>query len=134
MRRFYTIATLLLTLLAIGACNNKPHTLYAISIKEDAVCTSASQEVTISYLVHDNIMFSDTKFSATVDEAWARVIDTSTIGEVVLEVDENEGDTRTATIKISAPGCVSAKAQIVQFGSQPATANHTLMFYFFGTT
>lgn len=134
MRRFYTIATLLLTLLAIGACNNKPHTLYAISIKEDAVCTSASQEVTISYLVHDNIMFSDTKFSATVDEAWARVIDTSTIGEVVLEVDENEGDTRTATIKISAPGCVSAKAQIVQFGSQPATANHTLMFYFFGTS
>ncbi len=134
MRQLYTIATLFFALLAISSCGDKPQTIYAISVSKDAICTSNAQEVTLSYAVHDNVMNSDTKFTATSNEAWAEVVDTSTIGEVRVRVEDNEGSTRTATITISAPGCVTAKARITQYGAASATANHTLMFYFFGTS
>jgi hypothetical protein len=134
MRQLYTIATLFFVLLAISSCGDKPQTIYAISVSKDAICTSNAQEVTLSYVVHDNVMNSDTKFTATSSEAWAEVVDTSTIGEVRVRVEDNEGSTRTATITISAPGCVTAKARITQYGAASATANHTLMFYFFGTS
>ena len=53
---------------------------------------------------------------------------------IIAHISENIGSERVATITLSAPGYANAKIKIKQNGTPAAPANHTLMFYFFGTS
>ncbi len=134
MKHFYLFIVSIIALIGLGSCERGSKTLYAIKVDDKHLCTSAEQDVDIKYYVHENILNSDTKFSVTSSEDWVTVSDCSTIGQVRLHVANNEGENRSTEITISAPSCVTAKFTLVQYGTPPAEANHTLMFYFFGTS
>ena len=134
MKHLYIAITSLMALLVIGSCNNSHEVLYAINVKESTLCTHHEQEVEMTYVVHEAVANSETQFTVRCADAWATVVDCSTIGTVRIKVDENVGETRTTTITISAPGCRSAKTKLTQYSTPPEVANHTLMFYFFGTS
>ena len=126
------ILSLVVTLSLVG-CDVTEHHKYAIDI-DNAICTSNEQTITLEYSVHSDIMYSNVEFNVVCNEAWVKVVDSSTKGEIELRVEENKGDTRTATITISARSCVPATITLMQYGVPPAEATHTLMFYFFGTS
>ena len=119
-------------LLFVG-CDRWHSKLYRIDA-DDVLCTYVEQSVTIKYFVHEDVINSDVKFNVSCKESWVSVVDSSNIGTVELSVEENVGDTRTAQITISAPGCIAVTLELMQYSVPPATANHTLMFYFFGTS
>lgn len=118
-----------------GACQRNNSVLYAIQVADsNVVCAYAEQSVEVKYNVHENILNSDTKFSARSSEPWVTIEDTSNIGTIRLRVEENDGESRKAKITISAPGCVSTSFTLMQYRAPAAETNHTLMFYFFGTS
>ncbi len=134
MRRFYLVGLLLIAIVGLGSCNPEHNVLYAISVDEKFMCASNEQDVSVEYYVHENIMNSNVKFSVRCSEEWVSVEDCSKIGQLLLHVDKNNGENRSAKITISAPECVSATFTLIQYGTPPEVANHTLMFYFFGTS
>lgn len=127
------IVALVAVVTSVG-CGPNNRDQYEIVFEKRAVCSHIGQTIEIEYLVHSDIMNSKTKFSATSSEDWLKVADTSTIGKIKLVVEENIGDSRSATITLSAPGCVTTSTTLLQYGIPPEKANHTLMFYFFGTS
>ena len=134
MKHFYLFVVSIIALIGLSSCEKEGKVLYAISVNDKVMCTATEQSIYVEYYVHENILNSDTKFSVTSSEEWVTVSDCSTIGDIELHVSKNEGENRSAEITISAPGCVSAKFTLMQYGTPPAEANHTLMFYFFGTS
>lgn len=136
MRNFisYLISTFaLLTLLS--SCEREAKVIYAIGIDEPVVrCTHTEQERTIKYRLHPNITSMDIKPNISADATWVEIIETSTIGEFTIKVEENTAEERSATISISAQGCQTAKITLTQYGTPPEKANHTLMFCFLGTS
>lgn len=120
--------------MGFSSCERQSKPLYEIGVDQRVQCTSKGQSIEVSYKVHENILNSNTKFSATSNSHWVTVSDTSDIGKITLQVDENSGDNRSAKITISAPGCKSTSFTLMQYGTPPEVANHTLIFYFFGTS
>ena len=134
MRFLHTITLLLISIFALTSCERQPSVRYVIGIKDEVICSHEEQELTLTYAIHDNVRNSDTKFSATCDASWVKSIDVSEIGKVVVSLEENSGEMRTATITISAPICVTTSVELKQYGTPPAEANHTLMYCFLGTS
>lgn len=134
MKHFYLFVASILAVVTISSCDRDNKVLYAIQVDGKVMCTSAEQVVEVKYNVHENVINSDVQFSVTSSEGWVSVEDCSTVGVVKLRVEQNEGENRSSTIKLSAPGCVSASFTLMQYGTPPEVANHTLMFYFFGTS
>lgn len=132
MRHLHTIATLFIALLAICSCNNKPQSLYPIRVS-DASCDHTAQTLTIHYEL-TNPTATSTTVSATWEGSWITAINTSSAGELKVSVEQNDGDTRTAKIVISSPGYITTTIHLTQYSTPPEKANHTLMFYFFGTS
>lgn len=119
-------------LLCVG-CDIGNTTLYKIDA-DDVVCTHVEQNVVVEYFVHKDITNSDVKFDVRCSEPWVTLVDNSQNGVVELHVESNEGKYRSAAITISAPRCQEITITLLQYGAPPAIAEHTLMFYFFGTS
>lgn len=119
-------------LLCVG-CDIGNTTLYKIDA-DDVVCTHVEQNVAVEYFVHRDIVNSDVKFDVRCSEPWVTLVDNSKKGVVELHVECNEGKYRSAAITISAPRCQEITITLLQYGAPPAVAEHTLMFYFFGTS
>ena len=136
MRNFisYLISTFaLLTLLS--SCEREAKVIYAIGIDEPVVrCTHSNQERTITYKLHPNILSTDVNPNISVDASWVEIVDTSTLGEFTIKVEENPIAERSAIISISAKDCQTAKIELLQYGEPPAMATHTLMYCFMGTS
>lgn len=134
MKHIYLFVVSIIALLGISSCERESKTLYAIRVTDKIVCTSTAQMVDVDYSVHENILNSNVIVSVTSSESWVSVGNSSVIGEITLHVEENSGENRSAKITISAPGCVSTSFTLMQYGTPPEVANHTLIFYFFGTS
>ena len=134
MRLIHTITLLLLSTFVLSSCDNTPNVIYAIGIDKEIVCTHEEQEITIEYNIHQDVRNSDTKISATCNASWVKSIDTSEIGKVVVRLEENSGDKRTAKITLSSPICVTTSVELMQYDTPPTVANHTLMYCFLGTS
>ena len=134
MRRFYNILLFFAVILGLCSCNPESRVRYAIKVDSKVNCTYMEQCVDINYLVHEDVMTSDIKFSVSCDEEWVTVEDCSVVGKIRLHVDENCGGSRESQITISAPQCVTKSFTLMQYGTPPEVANHTLIFYFFGTS
>lgn len=132
MRVIHTIFTIAVALIMLG-CEREPETLYPIDINPSAYCFSESQDVEIDYTLH-NAVTGNVSVTATSTAEWITDIDTSTHGIIRVSVSENNDENRTATITINATGHSKATVKLTQYGTPPEVANHTLMFYFFGTS
>lgn len=135
MRLTNIIFALTLPLLLLCSCGKEETT--APSLKQFKVDNQ------VRYTYHEQnikIEFSmgTTDVTATVSED-AEWINNAQITSgatkcVIAHISENSGAERSATLTLSAPGYASTKIQIRQNGAPTAPANHTLMFYFFGTS
>lgn len=132
-KRYLLFLLSLFAALGFAGCDINDHQVYAIDV-ENAICTCAEQDVVVEYSVHSDIMYSNIKFDISCSEPWLKFVDSSEFGELRFRVEENEGDTRSANITIAARGCVTTTITLLQYGTPPAEAAHTLMFYFFGTS
>ena len=135
LRRLFTAIVWIAASIALTGCTVKSITLYAINVDAEFACLNmAYNELVITYAVNEEAITEGTKFSAQASEEWVTIVDTSEVGKIVLSVEENNGDNRTAQITISAPGCITTHTTLLQYGTPPEKANHTLMYYFFGTS
>ncbi len=134
LKFIYQSIIVLLTIIVFVACNKDKHESYVIDINKDIVCSDKDQTIDIEYRLDESVVGSIKNVTVTCSESWVSVVSTSQIGVVTLHVDQNNGSNRSSRITISAPGCHSATTTLTQYGTPPAVANHTLMFYFFGTS
>ncbi|MBO7282866.1 MAG: hypothetical protein J6U73_05655 [Alistipes sp.] len=65
---------------------------------------------------------------------WITNLKTTSNKSITANIAENSDTERTTTITLSAPGYKSVSIRLKQNGVPTSTANHTLMFYFFGTS
>ena len=139
MRHFINciLSTIAFITLLCSCSNEEPRVIYAIGVVPNAKCTSAEQDITINYQLHDILLQSEVApiVSISTDADWVTVIDNSTIGSFTVRVSKNESKNRTASIKISAKECKTAKVTLMQYGAPPTEkVNHTLMYLFMGTS
>lgn len=135
MRHFitYLLSTIALATL-MSSCERETKVIYEIDIDPNKICTAAEQDITIDYLLHDIILKSDACANISADADWVTIVDTSTLGKFTIKVDKNEGDNRSTQISISVKGCKTAHMTLMQYGTPPEVANHTLMYLFMGTS
>lgn len=136
MRHIKTILLSLVSLSLLTSCEIfKVETIYDLNIEPSVSCSNDEQEFIVTYAINPAVNSSTVEVVATTDAEWVLDIDTSTLGSIKLTVDENSGsDSRIAKLNIKATKHKSTSIEIMQYGIPPATANHTLMYYFFGTS
>ena len=132
MRGIYISILLIVSALFATSCNDKTSTpLYGIDIDDTTIsCTFDRQTIKIRYKLNDG---DTTSVTASTDADWILDIDTAEPGIVKVDVDVNDGDKRSTTLKLMAEGYSSAEVTISQIAA-PSDTSHTLMFYFFGTS
>lgn len=131
MRLIHTILTIALVILF--GCEREQKVQYPIDIKPSVSCFSEAQTLEIKYTLNSAVN-GDITVTATSEAEWIESIDTSLRGTIKLSITENQGENRTATITMNATGHTASTIELIQFGVRPEVANHTLMFYFFGTS
>ncbi len=134
MRYIYLILLSIFSIIALGSCNPKPNYIYGMRVTEQVNCAYDAESVEFEYTLHSAIDKNSVTVTATTSASWITSIDTSEIGKVRFSVEYNEGTSRSTTITLSATEHEPAKITVTQFGTPPATSNHTLMFVFMGTS
>lgn len=132
MRKLHKLLYILAPVLLLVGCINKGEPTYILDIATEFSCTYDEQCVEIPYSLDPNCN-RHVKVSASSEAEWL-TIDTSTPGVIKIDVEYNGGYNRTTEIVVSATGHKSATLSFKQYSIPPATANHTLIFYFFGTS
>ena len=139
------IILLFISLCAVAtfaSCQREAQIRYVIDV-EDAACTNLQQTLVVDFWVHQDAINAGTQFYASSDASWTTVSEITVKGNGAnkflsfdVNVEENSGDTRVATISISATNCITKEVKICQYSapSNQGIANHTLMYYFFGTS
>lgn len=107
---------------------------HQLIIDSSASCSYEAQEFTIAYSVDPKFSDQNIVVTATANAEWITSIDTSTPNEIRLTVEENMGELRSAKLEIKASKHKTAYVEIIQYNVPPTKANHTLMFYFLGTS
>ncbi len=122
-------------LLSLSSCDDKPSKgKFSIAIDSHTVCTFDAQSVDISYtLSSSNDTASAPAITATTDAEWLDISRTSR-GSIVVDVEQNEGELRTATITLSGEGIAPCTVEFSQIAAPAELSNHTLIYYFFGTS
>ena len=132
MKAIHTIFTIAVALIMLS-CEREPKTLFPIDINPNAACFHEAQVIEIGYTLH-NAVTGNVSVTASSKAEWITDIDTSTRGIIKVSVGENNYENRTATITVNATGHTKATVELLQYSTPPEVANHTLMFYFFGTS
>ena len=127
------------SLLVLVACEQEPRSvIYTIVVDEEIGCSYDAQAIEISYRLTDHDTTPEDEsmgnITAVCNADWVTAIDTSTHGKIVLDVTANDGDVRKAKLTISAVGHAKTSIEIVQLASPKGKVEHTLLFYFFGTS
>lgn len=138
-RKFRHIYTLFILVVAFTAasCENVGKSKYSIFTSPSHVYSSSQQTVTIEYVVGTTASEPQPiRVSATPDCDWITNINNQKLGELRIDIAENSGEQRTATIEIA---CKDVKKPVYVEITQLASSNvdsykHALIFYFFGTS
>lgn len=134
---FKRVFTVLISLIILCACDNNEKEITpskVFKVEQVRRCSHLSQDIIIKYSLDKVDNNKQIAINATEHVDWITAIDTTTKGEVKVSIEENISDTRAAVITLSAKGYKSAKIEIMQYCEPAEEANHTLMFYFFGTS
>ena len=133
MKLIFRLFTCISALTLLGACDLKPEApLKEFRIEGVAQCSHNSPQAVIKFSFDETDSNTKIRCSAVDNVDWITELDTSNSGEIIVHIEENSGETRTATITLSAAGYKSAKIEFKQYGAPTEVASHTLMFYFFG--
>lgn len=135
MRRFITrILSLLSLIILLGSCNRETTIIYNIGVKDKASCTYNDQNVKITFRLQEEVLADDAMPTVTIsNDEWAEVVET-TRESVTIHVSANNGSNRSLIVTIKASGHQKANVTLLQYGTPPAEANHTLMYLFLGTS
>lgn len=134
MRHLNFIALFFLAIALLVGCEREKGKMYNISAEAQYSCSYDHQTVSIKYQlmgVQGDAAYP--KVTATASDSWVVGIDCSERGIVAVDVEANNGTSRSTTITINAPGHVATHVTLTQL-SAPSDTSHTLMFYFFGTS
>ena len=137
MKRLLLRYALILLTIAISstACNNRPAPQQIqLTIDSHVVCTYDEQSVAIKYSARSGQGPVSARITATSSAEWISSIDCSDARQIVVNVEANEGELRTAEIELSASGVAPFKIEISQIAPPADVAEHALVFYFFGTS
>lgn len=135
MRIISKIFSCLVALVILCACGDKPTApLKEFVVREVVPCSHISQDLEIKFSFDQSDSGKQLRYSVVSNADWIKSIDTSSNEIIKLSVEENSGNIRTAKITLSALGYKSVNIEIKQYGIPAEEANHTLMFYFFGTS
>lgn len=132
MKRILSITAIIASLMLFASCDNRDKVVYTIIIDDVYSCSYDEQVLSIDY----NLPYTTdgaTNATATTNASWVEYIDTSESGKIKVSVSENEGASRKASIRVSAPGYATKTVTISQT-AKPGKTSQTLMFYFFGTS
>lgn len=135
MMKLKTLLFFIISLFAIGSivgCSRE-HYAYIITI-DDVQCTHTEQTIELKYRLHESYDSANAKFVASTNADWVTNIDASEFGVLRISVEQNSGAKREAKITLSAKSCKPAEIVLSQYAKPADKANHTLMFYFFGTS
>ena len=140
MRRYlrYTFSILTMLIVLVG-CEPKDNSIYNFVVSSHNICAPHHEnDTTIEYdIVYGEFStdLSSTTVTVTTDAMWVKSIDTSTLGAIVIRLEENSTESeRTATIKLSAPNTASECITLTQLSTPPYPAAHTAIHFFFGTS
>ena len=125
--------SIILPLLLLCSCSNneEPTTpLKKFKMESAILRTYHQQNIEIKFTMED--MY--TAVSATKDAEWITNLKVNATNTITATIAENSGNARSGKITLSAPGYANATIKLTQSGAPKSTANHTLMFYFFGTS
>lgn len=122
----------LLLLSSCGGDEEAPTPTKRFKIDSVVRFTHHEQNIKIEFSMEDNT--TTASLSNTADWIENPIITTGATKCIIAHISENIGAERVATIKLSAPGYATTQIKIKQNSAPAAPANHTLMFYFFGTS
>ncbi len=120
------------TLLLLCSCNRSEEgpSLKQFRVESTVRYTYHEQHITIDFKTEGY----DVEVSVEDDAEWTSDLTVTSNKSISAHLSENSGAERVATITLTAPGYKSASIRLKQNGVPTSTANHTLMFYFFGTS
>ena len=127
---FFTFILSLLLLSSCGRDERTTPTIKQFNVVSSTRCTYHAQSLEIKFSMTD----SDIKVSISDDAEWTTNLKVTSNRSIIVDISENDGVERSTTITLSATGYKSAKIILKQNGIPTSTANHTLMYYFFGTS
>lgn len=133
MRLRYIFFAFLLHLLLLSSCGGDKYessTLKQFRVDSNFRCTYHAQSLEIKFSMEG----ANANISVRDNVEWITNIKATSNKSIIADIAENSDTERTATITLSAPGYKSATIRLKQNGVPTSTANHTLMFYFFGTS
>ena len=136
MKKITTYITyiILSAVVMLTGCEQTPSRYYNISIDQHVSCAFDHHICQIKYqLMGDSLTGDDHIATASTTADWIINIDNSKAGVLAIEVMDNEGDMRSATIEVGAEGHMSTTITLTQL-AVPTETSHTLMYYFFGTS
>ena len=125
---FALVAPILL-LCSCGKDNIEPNSK-EFKVDKAIRCTYHTQGVEIKFSMES----TDVKASVNCNVDWVTEFATQSNKSITAKISENIGAERTATITLTAPGYKKATIHLTQNGAPTSVANHTLMYYFFGTS
>ena len=119
-------------ILLICSCGNDDNITPQKSFRVDRAvrCTYHTQQIEIKFSMES----TDVKVSVNSNAEWITQLSTPSNKSIIANIAENIDSERVATITLTAPGYKKATIHLTQNGTPTSTANHTLMFYFFGTS
>ena len=127
---FFTFALPLLLLCSCGR-NEVDTTPKKKFITESAVrYTYHEQDIEIKFSMEDIY----TAVKVTTNAEWITNLKVNTNNTITATLTENGGNERSGKITLSGSDYASVSIKLMQNGTPKSTANHTLMFYFFGTS
>ena len=135
MKLTHIIFALALPLLLLCSCGNDEEQtpLKRFNIESIVRYTQHEQNLKIEFTMESSGVEVSVKNSADwIDNL--NVVSTAKGKCITAHIAENVGSERTATLALSAPGYAAATIKVKQNGVPATPANHTLMFYFFGTS
>ena len=126
----FTVTLPLLLLCSCGKNEEEPTPKKRFKMESAIRYTYHQQDIEIKFSMEDIY----TAVTVTANAEWITDLKVNANNTITATLTENGGNERSAKITLSGSDYADATVKVTQNGLPKSTANHTLMFYFFGTS
>lgn len=119
----------------LTACEPNDQYPYRLDIEQQVSCPYSESSIEIEYTITGSEgSVTGLGITATSDAEWITALNTSVEGLLTVGVEQNFGDERSATIKLTAPAMSPAEIRLTQLAKREDIVEHCAIHYFFGTS